>query len=178
MQNNKHGPVSENQSGPKTLSRPTDEGIPVDADTPALQLDVLHAWAAGMVDGDGYIGAVVQHHTGRATPSIRIRVVVSQNDHYTLSVLKGVLGERGALNALKRQSSQNRHPYQLLYDGRHAIAVIKKILPYLVRKAAEADACLKLQVQGEVGRCPGPKGFSAETHERRAYWVNRLKRMK
>ena len=178
MQNDKHSPVSENRSGPKTLRRPADEGIPVDTGKSAMQQAVRYAWAAGMIDGDGCISAVVQQHPGRATPSVRIRVAVSQNDHYTLLVLKGVLGERGALNALKRQPCQNRHPYQLLYDGRHAIAVIKKILPYLVRKAAEADACLKLQEEGEVGRCPGPNGFSAETHGRRAYWVNRLKRMK
>ena len=121
---------------------------------------------------------VLQRHVDRVTPSVRIRVAIVQNDHYVLQVLKNVLGERGALNVLKRQPCQNRQPYQLQYDGGHAIAVLKKIRPYLVRKASEADACLQLFVEGRLNQFPGPKGFPPEVHRAREYWVNRIGRMK
>jgi hypothetical protein len=136
------------------------------------------AWAAGFIDGDGCVTAVWQTHPGGATPSVRIRVIIVQNDHHTLHVLQHYLGERGALNVLKRQPNQNRQPYQLQYDGRHAIAVLTKIRPFLVRKAAEADACQSLFKEGALDKCPGPKGHSPEIIERREYWVKRLRRMK
>lgn len=139
---------------------------------------VKYAWAAGLIDGDGCISAVVQTHIDRKTPSIRIRVIVSQNDHRTLDVLKGYLGERGALNGLRRQPYQNRPMYQLQYDGRHALAVINKVLPYLVRKRMEAEACLVLNVEGKLSTMPGPKGFPPDVLARRDYWVKRIRRMK
>jgi hypothetical protein len=140
--------------------------------------DMRLAWSAGFIDGDGCITAVVQTHAKRSTPSCRIRVIVQQNDHYTLTVLKDYLGERGALNAVKRQPYHNRQVYQLQYDGKNALAVIRKILPYLVRKRPEAEACLLLAEEGKVSTCPGPNGFPKEVHERRAYWINRIRRMK
>ena len=136
------------------------------------------AWSAGFVDGDGCICAVIQRHQNRKTPSVRVRVAIVQNDHYVLQVLKGYLGERGALNSIKRQACQNRQPYQLLYDGAHAIAVIKKILPYLVRKRREADLCLKLFVEGRLNINPGPKGFPPEVHRIRKSLVKRIGKMK
>lgn len=162
----------------------SNSGVPEQVEPPIgsgkqpILLDVRLAWAAGFVDGDGCLCAVVNRHRDRETPSIRIRVVIVQNDHHTLLVLQNILDEKSSLNPLKRQPCHNRQVYQLQYDGIHAIAVIRKILPYLVRKSAEADACLKLQIEGEVGRCPGPRGFTAAVHERRAYWVNRIRRMK
>ena len=177
MRNSKFDPLQANQMG-VSIAVSKHRPIPTISCNQPTHLDVRLAWAAGFIDGDGCVGAVVQRHQGRETPSIRIRVVITQNDHYTLLVLKNVLGERGALNAVKRQPCQNRQPYQLQYDGRHAIAVINKVLPYLVRKAAEADACLQLATEGQIGTCPGPNGFSVEVHERRAYWVNRIRRMK
>lgn len=136
------------------------------------------AWAAGFVDGDGCLCPVVQRHKGRATNSIRIRLVVTQNDHHVLDVLQRVLGERRALNGLKRQDGQNRHPYQLQYDGGHAIAAIKKIRPYLIRKAREADLCIQLFVEGRLNQSPGPKGFPPEVHRIRKALVTRIRKMK
>ncbi len=144
----------------------------------AMGEEMRLAWSAGFIDGDGCITAVVQTHAKRSTPSVRIRVIVQQNDHYTLTVLRDYLGERGALNAVKRQPYHNRQVYQLQYDGQNALAVIRKIIPYLVRKRQEADACLHLAIEGKVSTCPGPRGFSKEVHERRAYWIRRIRRMK
>ena len=136
------------------------------------------AWAAGFVDGDGCICPVIQRHKDRATDSIRIRLVITQNDHHVLDVLQRVLGERRALNGLKRQDCQNRHPYQLQYDGGHAIAAIKKIRPFLIRKAREADLCMQLFVEGRLNQSPGPKGFPPEVHRIRKALVKRIRRMK
>ncbi len=145
---------------------------------PSHAQQLKFAWAAGFIDGDGCITAVTQRYRDRATPSTRIRVIVVQNDYHTLAVLKTVLGERGALNVLRRQQEQNRQPFQLQYDGQHALAVIAKILPYLVRKRAEALACQTLAIEGELSRFPGCRGFSKEVLQRREYWVKRLRRMK
>lgn len=145
-----------------------------DPSVQAIQL----AWGAGLIDGDGCVSAVVQRHRNRKTPSIRIRCVAVQNDYHTLHVLRQVLGEQSSLNPIKRQASHNRQAYQLQFDGKHALAVLRKLLPYLVRKREEAIACIRLAVEGQVGVHPGPLGFSPEVHRRRAYWVNRLRRMK
>lgn len=150
--------------------------IPIESLPISKELEL--AWAAGFVDGDGCICAVMQRHPDRATPSVRIRLVITQNDHRVLHVLQRVLGEPSALNSVKRQACQNRQPYQLQYDSGHAIAAIKKIRPYLVRKAREADACMQLFVEGRLNQFPGPKGFPPEVHRVRKYLVNRIRRMK
>lgn len=136
------------------------------------------AWAAGFVDGDGCICPVIQRHDDRATDSVRIRLVVTQNDRHVLEVLRTVLGERCALNATKRLPCQNRQAYQLQYDSGHAIEAIRKILPYLIRKRREADLCLQLFVDGQLNRNPGPKGFPPEVHRVRKSLVRRIRRMK
>ena len=159
----------------KQLALLTDTPLAVDTE---LRDSHRLAWAAGFIDGDGCITAVVQRYKDRKSTSIRIRVIVVQNDYYTLSVLQNILDERCVLQALKRGPEQNRQPYQLVYDGKHALAVIKKIQPYLVRKAAEADACRQLHKEGELDRYPGPKGISPDVVKRRDYWVKRLQRMK
>jgi hypothetical protein len=136
------------------------------------------AWCAGFLDGDGCLTAVIQRHRNRATPSVRIRLMATQNDHYVLKVLKDVLGERGHLNPVKRQASHNRQCYQLQYDSGHAVAAIKKILPYLIRKRREADLCLELFVKGRLNINPGPKGFPPEIHQIRKALVKRIKKLK
>lgn len=139
---------------------------------------VAFAWAAGFLDGDGCVSAVVQTYPARVTPSIRIRVVIVQNDYYTLSVFQKVLSERSALNALRRKAGMNKQPYQLQYDGRHAIAVLHKLRPHLVRKAAEADVCFRLFYEGRLTWLPGPKGVPPELTKFRLSLVAKLGRMK
>lgn len=148
------------------------------AETSQICQQLDFAWAAGFIDGDGCICAVTQRHPDRATDSVRIRLVITQNDHHVLERLQRVLGERSALNSIKRQPCQNRQPYQLQFDSGHAIAAIKKIRPYLVRKAREADLCMQLFVDGQLDRNPGPCGFPPEVHRIRKYLVNRIRRMK
>lgn len=136
------------------------------------------AWAAGFIDGDGCLCAVEQRHDDRETPGLRIRLCIVQNDHFTLKHLQRVLDVPGHLNPVKRQACQNRQPYQLQYDQRHAIAVLDKIRPYLVRKGREADICMQLFVDGMLDRMPGPKGFPPHVLQIRKQGAARLRRMK
>lgn len=136
------------------------------------------AWSAGFIDGDGCISAVLQRHRDRKTCGLRIRLCVVQNDHHTLHHLQRVLGIPGHLHAVKRQPSQNRTVYQLQYDQKHAIAVLKQIRPYLIRKGPEADVCMQLFIDGWLDRLPGRDGFPLHVIEARTKGAARLRRMK
>lgn len=136
------------------------------------------AWAAGFIDGDGCVSALMQTHPRRRSPSIRIRVDVAQNDYYTLKVLADVLGEKHALNPLSRRQYHNRQPFVLTYDGGHAVAVLRKIRSYLVRKAAEANACIELFEQGRLTWLPGPRGIPADLMAYRLKMVEKIRRLK
>jgi hypothetical protein len=135
------------------------------------------AWAAGFVDGDGCISSVVQTRPGKR-PSYRIRIDISQNDPFPLLLVRQILQHRSALNPIKRQTFQNRQNYQLTYDGRHTAAVLELLLPFLVRKRAEATTCLDLWNQGKLWLKPGAAGTPDELLQVRAKLHNRIRALK
>jgi hypothetical protein len=150
--------------------------------TPSDLLDMPEcirlSWAAGFIDGDGCISGIIQRYKDRKTPSVRLVVSVVQNDIHTLQVLQKILDEKSHLFTLKRQRCHNRQAYELLYAGRHAISVLQKIEPYLIRKKMECWAAQELHREGCLSVRPGPNGHPEAVHRARAYWVNKLRNLK
>lgn len=140
--------------------------------------DLIYAWAAGFTDGDGCISAVRNKRSDGRAPNIRIRLALTQNDYYTLQHFYNVMEERATLGAIKRQVTHNRQAWVLQYDGPNAINVLKKLQPYLVRKAPEARICIELQELGQMSRHFGPKGIPPEIHAIRERLFTKLRRLK
>ncbi|MBE7459637.1 MAG: endonuclease [Zoogloeaceae bacterium] len=138
------------------------------------------AWSAGLLDGDGCISSVLStYRDSRATPqAFRIRVDYSQNCHFTLTCVQAILNERCYLLPVRRQHCQNRQPYLLYYTGAHAYHVLKKLSPFLVRKKREAEVCMQMWTEGQLGLRPGCAGTPPHLHEIRRKLHQRLKNLK
>jgi len=117
------------------------------------------SWAAGFVDGEGCIQLSKTRQPGRKHPTYRPRFDISQNNREVLLDLREILGEDAGLYANKRQVSQNRQTYSLVYDGVHALRAVAKLRPHLRRKHVEADVLLSYPERGWMGVHPGPKGY-------------------
>jgi hypothetical protein len=136
------------------------------------------AWVAGFLDGDGSISAYENRGHDRRNPTIRIRVTVVQNDYGTLDSVRSILAVPARIYAVRRQPCHNRQVWMLVYDGRHALAVIGLVLPHLRRKRAEALVCQQLEAEGNLSLRPGPNGLPPEVVQIRQRLVRKLKRMK
>jgi len=144
------------------------------ADTGLLQ------WCAGFVDGEAYIGALWSRYpeiSGRR-PSPVLQVSINQNCLKTLIEFHARMGVHGRINPVKKQSYFKRPVFVLAYQGIHALAVMKRLRDYLVRKQAEVDVCLQLWDEGKLGRRMGPDGHSYDTWEARTRLIQKLKDMK
>ena len=146
------------------------------------------AWAAGFVDGEGCIHLAKQRFKRRRCPrtrkwlrrrpTFRLRLSCTQNDYQVLAHLQSVLGPRGRIYACKRQNTSNRRTYTLNYDGDHALAAIKKVRPYLLRKDAEADVAIQYESSGWMGVHPGPKGYPEHVWAAREWAYRKLQKLK
>lgn len=134
------------------------------------------AWAAGFVDGDGSIGAYWDPMpSDRRVPTVRIRLTVAQNDLPTLQYLQAILGERSVIYPLRRARCHNKQMWNLVVNGAHAVAALRKIAPYLFRKQPEYFVCEDLHAQT---RRPGRSGYPPHEVKSRRALVNKLSRLK
>ncbi len=133
------------------------------------------AWAAGFFDGDGCTAITKQWLPLRKNPTYRLRLVVAQNCLETLQVFLDALGEHGFFSSPKETLKMNKRVHYLIYEGRHALAVLNKLLPYLVRKPMGAKAAMLFWQEGLMGTLPGPKGLPPDAWVRREYWFKKIK---
>ena len=136
------------------------------------------AYAAGFIDGEGCIHIARQRRRGRANVAYRARLTVAQSNREILEYLRDALGEPAHLAKLRRTESQNRQPYALVWDGRHAGAVLRKVLPHLRVKLHEARMLLRYLEECDVRVHPGPQGHAPEVWARREKFYKKLRRLK
>ena len=127
-----------------------------------IQRQVDYAWAAGFLDGEGCVTLARVRRTCGNRTNYRARVTVVQNCLETLNAFRDRVGENCVLVQLVHRESYTRPIYQLVYDGIHCHRLLKKLRPYLVRKAAEADVIFGFYRDGEPTRHFGPKGVPAD----------------
>lgn len=140
------------------------------------------AWAAGMVDGEGSITVVRQAYQpdkngNKRNPTLRLKLVIVQNDWATLDRLQRIIGGQSHLNDLPWNESQNRRCYQLQFDGVHALKAINKLAPYLYRKKQHMWAANQFWKEGQMGARPGRRGLSPAIISIREKWVSRLRKL-
>lgn len=135
------------------------------------------AWCAGFFDGDGCTTISKQQIRGRKNLTYRLRIVLTQNDLETLWHYQAVMGEQSFVTKMSDRPNVNRAVYMLVYEGRHALAALNKMLPHLVRKRAGADAANRFWIEGEMGKRPGPMGLPSSAWAAREHWFQRLRRL-
>ena len=134
-------------------------------------------WAAGFFDGDGCTSIVRQQVEGRKNLTYRLRLTLVQNCKETLLHFQRVVGEHAFIVTPGDKLQFNKQIYSLIYDGRHAVAALSKLEPYMFRKKMGAQAALKFWEEGRMGTWPGPKGFGPEVWKKRDYWFKKMRLM-
>jgi len=140
--------------------------------------DLALAYAAGFIDGEGCIHIARQRRRGYTTLSYRARLTVAQSNREILEHIREVLGEPAQLVKVRRTEIQNRQPYTLVWDGRHAGAALRKVLPHLRLKLPEARMLLRYLEECDVRVHPGPQGHAPEVWTRREKFYQKLRRLK
>lgn len=96
-------------------------------------------WAAGFLDGEGYISVTKANMNGnRATPSYRPEISAAQVHREPLDVLVELFGGR----VLYTNAKSGGHWYWRLYCAK-ALPVVQRLLPYLVAKRTQAALVLE-----------------------------------
>lgn len=144
----------------------------------SVQKNLDLAWAAGFIDGEGWIGIARQTRKGYATISHRVKVTITQNNLEVLKDLKEIINESGFITKSQRTPTMNRQPYSLVFDSSHALNALRKIRPFLKKKSYEADAVFEMWVEGQMGKRPGPKGWPPEVYATREKWAQKISRLK
>jgi hypothetical protein len=122
--------------------------------------DLPLAWAAGIIDGEGYVGAYWARFSPSLTrnPSAILKVSISQNHLPTLVRLQEVLQVHGRIRPAPKTVKYRRPVFYLTYENRHALEVMRRVMPYLVRKRPNVHLCEALYAKGCIGVKPGPDG--------------------
>lgn len=144
----------------------------------SIQQIIDLAWAAGFIDGEGWIGIARQTRKGYDTITHRLKVAITQNNLEVLEHLKNVIGESGAITKGIRTEKMNRQSYALVFDSQHALNAIRKVRPFLKRKSYEADAVFAMWEEGLMGKRPGAKGWPPEIYKIREKWAQKISRLK
>lgn len=137
--------------------------------TRANQNETDKAWAAGFLDGEGYIGTVecTKGHTkkGKVPKNRSFSSVVhaAQTKREVLEHLQSILG--GTLGTSRCKTGI---VYQWRAYGDNTILALRMILPYLVGKSRQAELVIEFQsTKVRDLRTPGWKRLTPEAHARR-----------
>lgn len=146
---------------------------------PRLPPSVSLAYAAGMFDGDGCIHIAKQKKsTAKRGHIFRLVSTLAQNHLATLIDFQELVGVGGRIYQQTRTGSQNKDTYSLVYDGEGAAEVIRRLLPYLLRKLDEANVALLFQDGCEIHRHFGRKGCPESIWKQREAHYRKLRNLK
>lgn len=138
--------------------------------TRANQFETDRAWAAGFLDGEGYIGTVEctkahVNRTGKQPKNRSFSAVVhaAQTKRDVLVELQRILG--GTLGTSRCKTGV---VYQWRAYGDNAIQALQAVLPYLKGKARQAELVIEFQLSKVRDlKTPGWKRLTPEAHARR-----------
>jgi hypothetical protein len=136
------------------------------------------SWAAGFADGEACITISKTQLRGRANPTYRLLLTLNQNHPGSLTRFADAVGVHPRLYKVKRTTRMNRDAYVLNIGDQHAVRVLKALLPFLERKAPEAEVALDAYEQGRFDVHPGPNGHPAHIWAIREFYYLKLQRMK
>ncbi len=110
------------------------------------------AYAAGIIDGEGYIGIKV-YKPGGSSGTINYtylpRVVIKMNSGEIMDFFHGTFG--GAVNLVPQKDSGYFPGFVWEATGSSATKILKQLLPFLKTKKKQAEAAIRLQSRIDVG---------------------------
>lgn len=140
--------------------------------------EIMLAWAAGFLDGEGCIHIAKQRYKGGRPDSYRLGVHVTQNDRSVLDSFCDAAGIRAPIYATKRAANHSRQCYTLNYSGQSALQLLIALLPYLNRKLREAKAALQFSVDSGMGVRRTSKTVDPALAATREHYYQLLKQLK
>ena len=138
--------------------------------------EISTAWAAGFLDGNGCVSISKHHARGRKNKTYRLWIRVVQTSEETLMHFQELLNTPSMITLTVPKNQQHKRIYALVYEGRHALSVLKKLRPYLILKADQAESAAQFWQEGRMGISPGPRGFDEDVWKTREYWFQELRR--
>lgn len=145
---------------------------------PAVLRLIELAWCAGFVDGEGCIHISKTKIQGRKNPTYRLVLSIVQNHIGSLKRVARALGQPDRFYTVKRSVGMNRDAFALNICDQNAHRSLKLLLPYLARKAPEAQVAIEAYEAGQMNIHPGAKGHELAIWEDREWYYKKLRRMK
>src|SRR5699024_9016629 len=99
----------------------------------------MHQYAAGLIDGEGYIGI---QETGGSF-QVRLKIAMIDKGKPALDQMARIYG--GNITYSKGRGSNRRDVYEWRLTGEKAAHVIRQVKPYLLVKAEAAEVALSFQ---------------------------------
>ena len=163
----------------RTATTPmTTEGSEVNQTHVSLAQRIEHAYAAGVVDGEGCIYYSKTTMRGRRNPTYRLGLSIGQNHHGLLVRVARALDVPPRIYPVKRTLGMNRDAEVLQIGDQHALKALQTILPYLTRKKPEAAVAIAGYELGQLRVHPGPQGHAPEIWAIRERCYKKLQKMK
>jgi len=136
-----------------------------------------HAWAAGFIDGEGCVRIAKNVSHGRVNPIYHVEMAISQNRLDALEHCQKVIGVQSSICRFPDRESFRRPVFLLTYLCANARDALALLLPYFIRKQAEARLALEfaLRLQSRRG---GNTPHSAEEIAIREEYYRRMKALK
>lgn len=133
-------------------------GIPAKRNSMKRDKKSRIAYAAGIIDGEGYIGIKVykpSKNNGTINYTYLPRIVIKMNSGEIMDFFHGLFG--GAVNLVPQKDSGYFPGFVWELTGSQATKVLKQLLPFLRTKKKQAEAAIRLQSRINVGKKKGCK---------------------
>ena len=156
----------------------TTDGSEVNQTRASWAQRIEHAYAAGVVDGEGCIYYSTTTMRGRRNPTYRLGLSIGQNHHGLLVRVARALDVPPRIYPVKRTLGMNRDAEVLQIGDQHALKALQTILPYLTRKKPEAAVAIAGYELGQLRVHPGPQGHAPEIWAIRERCYKKLQKMK
>lgn len=111
-----------------------------------MKTELLDAYFAGVIDGEGTVAVYTQHHGARMRPIIKVDMTCER----TINALHSHFG--GYIGVKKIEALPNRKPqwrWEVSFSKAKEVAI--RIRPYLITKADGADSIIAF-IPGARGR--------------------------
>lgn len=133
-------------------------------------MDTEYAWAAGIVDGEGYIGINGGGNTRKAfTLSVKLDMIHKP----TLDRLAAIFG-LGNVMPLNRYTKAGRQVWRWQVFGNNALTVLKLIQPYMLTKLEEVTVAFDFM----ASRGPQGTNQSADKVIQHLQFADKIKKLK
>lgn len=122
------------------------------------------AYAAGLIDGEGYVTIALTHNAGYPNPVYRGRIAVNMTTAEPLQWMLNTFG--GSYFAYKTPPHPNHRPMiRWELQGRKVVPFLEALLPHFKLKHRQAELILKLYTDHHGA---GQRAVSSEELARRA----------